>query len=135
MHVGPVPEDLRTRARAVAEVDAAYLASVREGTTLGEVFAAVDAYARTGFPGEERRHHQGGLAGYEPREALAAAGSTVRIGGRKAFAFNPSVPGAKCEDTVLLDGVVEVLTAIDGWPTIEVEAGGRRWVRPGILEL
>ena len=49
-----------------------------------------------------------------------------------AVAWNPSLPGAKAEDTFLItrDGL-ENLTSDPNWPTVEVE--GRR--RPDLLLL
>jgi hypothetical protein len=52
-----------------------------------------------GSADEWRRHHQGGPTGYEPRDYLATAGSTAFVEERQAFAWNPSVPQLKCEDT------------------------------------
>ena len=43
-----------------------------------------------------------------------------------AFAWNPSAPGAKVEDTVLVtEAGVEVLTVDPAWPAVEF-AGVRR---------
>ena len=54
----------------------------------------------------------------------------------QVFAWNPSITGTKMEDSVLV-GADEnvVLTAIDGWPVIPVEIGGRVYERPAILQL
>jgi Xaa-Pro aminopeptidase len=110
---GPPPEELARLVRAVAEVDAAYLAASQPGATLGEVFAAgADAYAAQGFPDEWRGHHQGGLAGYRGREVFAVPGETTRIPSSAALAWNPSIKGgAKSEDTILVTAEgVEVVT-------------------------
>src|SRR5258705_456881 len=63
----------------------------------------------------------------EDREGDAAA----MLEASQAFAWNPSAPGVKVEDTVVVgrDGV-EVLSRDPAWPT--VEAAGR--IRPAILE-
>ena len=58
-----------------------------------------------------------------------------RIADRQAIAWNPSVPGAKSEDTMLVseDGLQIVTRASTEWPTIDVEADGTIVQRPAIL--
>jgi len=137
VHFGPLPDELRRKAGAVAQIDATFLDATRPGRTLGQVFQrATDAYAETGFPDEWQLHHQGGPAGYEPREYLATPGSQdlVRVG--QVYAWNPSITGYKSEDTILVTGSgIDVLTAIDGWPTIPATVGGMVCERPAILEI
>lgn len=136
VHFGRLPDDLRRKAEAVAQVDAALLAATRPGQTLGQAFhSAQAAYAEMGFPDEWHWHHQGGPAGYEPREVVATPGSEDLIQTGQAFAWNPSIAGTKSEDTVLLGpGGLEVLTAIDGWPVLYRTTGGVDYARPAILE-
>ena len=46
VHFGPLPDELRRKAEAVAQVDATFLAATRPGQTLGQVFGrATAAYA------------------------------------------------------------------------------------------
>ena len=137
VHFGPVPADLARRHQAVAAVDAALIGSTRPGATLGEIFAAAQqAYADAGFGDEWRRHHQGGSIGYLPREVKAAPGSDVRALAQQAFAWNPSIAGAKCEDTILCtDAGVELLTATGDWPGIPGVWGAATLQRPDILVL
>ncbi len=137
VHFGRLPDDLRRKAEAVASVDAAFIDATRPGCTLGEVFQhGMKAYAAAGFPDEWRLHHQGGPAGYEPREMIAAPGATDVIQAGQVFAWNPSITGTKSEDTVLIHETgSDVLTAIDGWPTQAVRVNGREYQRPAILEV
>jgi Xaa-Pro aminopeptidase len=125
------PREERERAAAVARVEAAALEASRPGASLGTVFdAVVAAYAREGHPGEEARHHQGGPCGYRSRDALATPGSPEVLAGDGAVAWNPSLPGAKIEDTVVVrPRGVEILTCDPRWPTAEV--AGR--ARPEVL--
>ncbi|MDY7231012.1 M24 family metallopeptidase [Hyalangium rubrum] len=116
----------------VARVEAAAFRASRPGTTLGEVYAAmVQAYAACGHPGAEVYHHQGGSCGYLSRDDVAVPSSQVVLQPRNAMAWNPSLPGAKIEDTVVLGdgGGLENLTVDPRWPTFTVE--GR--VRPDLL--
>jgi Xaa-Pro aminopeptidase len=137
IHFGALPEELRRKAEAVARVDATLIASTRPGTGLSKVFQhGVNAYAFAGFPEEWKLHHQGGPAGYEPREFIATPTSrdTVVLG--QAYAWNPSITGTKSEDTIQVgEDDHEILTAIPGWPMIEIEVDGKTYSRPAILEV
>jgi Xaa-Pro aminopeptidase len=97
--------DLARRIEAVSDVQAAMHAATRPGTTLGEVVGAAQAaYGDTGFADEWRDHHQGGTIGYRSREIVAIPGDPTVIEPGMAFAWNPSIAGAKAEDTMILDG-------------------------------
>jgi hypothetical protein len=55
-------------------------------------------------------HHQGGLTGYASREVIATPSSREIIQAGHAFAWNPSITGAKAEETfVLLESGAEVV--------------------------
>ena len=128
--------ELEDRQQALAHIDAAVNLSTRPGRTLGELFFILQgAYADHGFDGEWRHHHQGGPTGYLNREAVAYPGSDVKVRSTQAFAWNPSLPGCKSEDTVLCSaGGVEVLTApSDEWPTVLGRFNGQELARPAIL--
>jgi Xaa-Pro dipeptidase len=131
---GPPPEELGRLTRATAEIDAAFIAASRPGSTLAEVFAAgAESYAAQGFPEEWRLHHQGGLTGYRGREVFAVPDEQTRIPASAALAWNPSITGgAKSEDTVLAsDAGVEVVTRTRDLG--EIDTAGLP--RPGIVEL
>jgi antitoxin VapB len=127
VHFGPLPDELKQKAAACAKVDAAFIRSTRPGKTLGEIFEnAVTAYAAQGFPGEWQKHHQGGAAGYEPREYLALPASADRVSIGQAYAWNPSITGYKSEDTILVgDDHNQILTEIPGWPVTVVDGIAR----------
>ncbi len=137
VHFGPLAEKLRRKAEAVARVDAILIASTRPGQNLGAIFQqAVDAYSKVGHPDEWHLHHQGGPAGYEPREYIATPSSTEQVKAGQAYAWNPSITGTKSEDTMLIgEEGLEVLTAIPGWPVMQVEVDGLTLERPAILEV
>jgi len=106
--VGPTPAGVD----ACSVVLAGLRDATRPGRTLGEVFAdGVALYESVGYPGEWQHHHQGGITGYRSREVVATPGSDVEVKVGMAFAWNPSVPGAKAEETFLLtDTGPDVLT-------------------------
>jgi len=130
---GPLSPPLREAHERLLRVDAAFAHATAPGRTVGEAFAAgVAAYGANGFaPDEWRLHHQGGPTGYEPRDYLATAGAAPRIEPRQAFAWNPSAPSLKSEDTILaLPGGPEILTVDPAWPSATVEG----LPRPLVLE-
>ncbi len=122
------PAWLTERHHAAARVHSTALAATRavgtRGGTAGEVFEAIqDAYAAVGHPDEWRRHHQGGAGGYATREWIATPDSEAPVTLPMGYAWNPTVQGAKCEDTVLVtDDGVETLTRTGEWPTTAVAA-------------
>jgi len=132
VHFGRLPEEIQQKAQAVAQIDAAMIAATRPGRSLGEIFQiAMNGYARAGYPDEWRLHHQGGPAGYEPREYVARPGATEKVSVGQVYAWNPSIRGAKSEDTILVgESGNEILTAIPGWPTVKVDGQIKR---PAIL--
>ena len=121
----------------MAQVDANFNAATRPGRKLCDIFdVAVESYRALGFADEWRLHHQGGLAGYEPREIVATPQSQYEVALGQAYAWNPSITGTKSEDTILVgERENEILTAIPGWPAIKVEVDGCTLERPAILEL
>jgi Xaa-Pro aminopeptidase len=128
----PTAEERRLSAD-VARVEAAALDASTPGAGVAEVLEeVVRAYAAVGHAGEERRHHQGGPCGYLSRDVIARPGGRERLAADGAVAWNPSLPGAKIEDTmlVLADGALEALTEDPRWPARAV--AGRR--RPDVLE-
>lgn len=136
VYFGELPEVLRRKAEATALVDATLIAATRPGATIGDVFEqGVQAYAAAGFPDEWRLHHQGGLAGYEGREIFATPGLAKPVQLGQAYAWNPSITGAKSEDTILVGAEGnQVLTQIEGWPRREILIGDQAIQRPEILE-
>ena len=135
VHFGPLPGEGRHKAEAVARVDAEMISATRPGQSLKYIFQrTVKAYADSGFPDEWRLHHQGGPVGYEPREYVATPDSTETVAVGQAYAWNPSITGAKSEDTFLVgENGNEILTAIPGWPVIKVDVNGQTLERPAIL--
>jgi Xaa-Pro aminopeptidase len=148
------PDWLDERHAAAQRVEASALAATRrvatsadpsdsnptgidEFGTAGEVFDAIrDAYAEVGYPEEWREHHQGGATGFAGREWFATPDSGAPVVAPAAYAWNPTVEGAKSEDTaVVTEEGVEVLTATGDWPTTTVSVEDVAVERPDVLEL
>ncbi|MFN8412693.1 MAG: M24 family metallopeptidase [Anaerolineales bacterium] len=136
VYFGKLTDEIRRKSEAVARIDAEMIVATRPGSTLGEVFRkAQEVYASVGFADEWQLHHQGGSAGYAPREFTATPTSTERIFAGQAFAWNPSITGSKSEDTILIgEHSNEIITEIAGWPTIDIKVGEQVIKRPAILE-
>jgi Xaa-Pro aminopeptidase len=119
------PEWLQARHDAAGRVAATAVAATaeeaHEGGTAGDVFTVIqESYAAVDEPGEWREHHQGGAIGYGSREWIATPDASMPVSRPMTYAWNPTVRGAKAEDTVLVtDDEVEVLTVTGDWPTTE----------------
>jgi Xaa-Pro aminopeptidase len=109
--------------QSLLAVEAAVLDATTPGAGLAEAFAALQgAYPANGFAADEwRNHHQGGPTGYFGRDPKVTPSSGGVIAEHQAFAWNPSAPGLKAEDTVLATSAgIELLTHDPVWPTVSV---------------
>ncbi|HOJ32523.1 MAG TPA: hypothetical protein PKY35_09980 [Candidatus Hydrogenedentes bacterium] len=125
----------------ICGVDALVQEATLPGKTLGDVFAACQqAYPALGFSVNEwHHHHQGGATGYAGRTCKGAPGESFPIVDPQwskdvknvlgeevpfgmAFAWNPSAPGVKSEDTFILlpDGTKEIVTATPMLPQVDL---------------
>lgn len=134
------PSWLEERQQAAARVETSAIASTREHLGTGrarDVFASVqDAYESVGHPGEWKYHHQGGASGYRSREWIATPDNPTKIEGPLVVAWNPTIAGAKSEDSVLVaEDTLEVITQTGDWPTQSVQSvdGSLTVDRPAIL--
>lgn len=119
--------------KKLLEVECVAFEETKKGKSLGEVFQYIQkAYENIGYEGEWKQHHQGGMTGYLAREYRADETSCIPIKCNQVFAWNPSISGAKCEDTILTkqNGEIEILTPCSReWPTVKI----KDWVRPDVL--
>jgi len=134
---GNISEDLKNRTEACARVNARILSATKLNATGAELYKiAADAYAEENYAGEENLHHQGGAAGYKTRDWVAHPKSAETVKNKQAFAWNPSITGTKCEETVIVrEDEIELLTATPNFPQIAVEIEGHEFLSPGILSL
>jgi len=136
-HFGPLSDELRKKHDAVVEVDTVFIAESRPDSVIGDILSkAQNMYAEKGFPGEWTFHHQGGPAGYAPRDYVATPGNTGKVLKPQALAWNPSIKGTKSEDTIITtNDRPEIITGTPDWPMISVLYKGEAWERPDILVL
>src|SRR3712207_6703876 len=94
--------------------------ATRPGRTLADAFQdCQDFYDEAGFRDGWTLHHQGGMTGYASREIIATPQTHQQIQVGQAFAWNPSITGAKAEEPfVLTESGPEVITRMpkrEGW--------------------
>ncbi|MFH1073655.1 MAG: M24 family metallopeptidase [Candidatus Firestonebacteria bacterium] len=133
---GEVSPEMKRKHAAVLKVDAVFNLNTKSGLTIGEVFRkGQTAYKEAGFEKEWMLHHQGGPTGYNEREFVGTPDNKEVIQGNMAFAWNPSITGTKCEDTLILrkNGKVEIITPTPKWPMMEIKVGKEKLERPDIL--
>ncbi|MDB5085603.1 MAG: creatinase [Bacilli bacterium] len=127
VHFGPMDDEIKQKAAAVRRIDANLTAHTEAGQVYSDLFnRLVQWYGEAGYPEEWKNHHQGGLAGYLPREERLLPGSPSVIKQNQLFAWNPSLPGAKSEDTLLVtDNGPEILTSWGNFPHEEISLNGK----------
>jgi Xaa-Pro aminopeptidase len=137
VHFGEPGPELIKKHKAACTVDATLILNSRAGAATGEVLQkSIDAYRALGFPDEWQLHHQGGPTGYDGRYYRVAPGEQRAIQHNQAVAWNPSIAGAKSEDTILCTSEpAEVLTPCHQWPTTQYEHAGMAISRPDIFVL
>jgi Xaa-Pro dipeptidase len=135
VHFGPMPAALAANFEKAARINAELLHATRAGVTSADLYAvAARGYAAAGLPDEITKHHQGGACGYLERDWLATPKGTQKVDAVQAFAWNPSLQGAKAEDTALLhNGAIEILTATPDLPVIETTVGGKVYRSAGVF--
>lgn len=135
VHFGKLPEEIAKKHSAVQKIDAAFILSTVPKALVKEAFQnGVDKYKEMGFPDEWQNHHQGGLAGYNSREFRGTFVCDEIVAENQVYAWNPTIAGAKSEDTVLItENGPEVLTISAYYPQTSVEYKGKTINRAGIL--
>jgi Xaa-Pro aminopeptidase len=99
----PDPETLRRQGACEEILRRMREEAAHEGRTLAQAFEDCRRfYAEVGFPEGWRDHHQGGMTGYASREVIANPEARQEIREGQAFAWNPSLQGAKAEETFML---------------------------------
>jgi antitoxin VapB len=135
IHFGKPSAELVKAFDGAASINAALLHATRNGAASSDIFAAAkQAYGAAGDAAEIERHHQGGACGYAERDWVVTPAGKEHVVAPQAFAYNPSMRGAKAEDTVVLsDGKIEVLTETPNLPVIDTEIEGVHYRSAGLL--
>lgn len=135
VHFGAVPRDLQRRYEVAARVDATLISATVPGAKVKDILGrGIEAYEELGFPNEWKNHHQGGLAGYASREYRATPVSEETVAEGQAYAWNPTVAGAKSEDTILVENNgLRVITVSGNFPLKKIDSQGFAIERPDIL--
>lgn len=128
------------RQERLLSVEANIFQHMLPGTPLRDILDVIKrSYKENGFSHNQwALHHQGGAAGYAGRDPRATPNSDDIVHLDQAFAWNPWVPGAKVEDTILLRGekssgeetCIDILTEDPRWPTTTING----YQRPVPLE-
>jgi Xaa-Pro dipeptidase len=127
-------EEMVQKHTKCAMVNAAFLSGIKIGNTVRNIYEkGLGEYARQGYPLEHKEHHQGGLTGFIPRELRANTGSAHLVRKDEAYAFNPTIQGAKCEDTVLVtENGIEVMTYTGNYAYVTCDIDGEEFVMPTV---
>jgi Metallopeptidase family M24 len=130
---GSESSEHKKRYTRLLEVEKIILDYTQHGIIVSELFRELQAaYVKAGREAAWSEHHQGGPTGYNTRDFIATPAETRMLVDGSTYAWNPSLPGVKVEDTILLlNDKLEILTEDLRWPSREV--GGR--MRPEVLEL
>ncbi|WP_406678000.1 M24 family metallopeptidase [Moorella sp. ACPs] len=137
VHFGSVPRILSERFQEVNTILARLINATTPGKPVKEIFSlAMQTYAELGYPHEWQSHHQGGPIGYDTREYLASPECDDIVLPAQGFAWNPTLPGVKAEDTILVsEAAQEILTVSKDWPTQIIKADRGNLEMPDILTL
>jgi len=136
VHFGAVPPDLAASFTAAARIHSELLHSTRPGATSAQLFdVAHKAYLAAGADEEIELHHQGGPCGYAEREWVITPAGNEAVTLPQAFAYNPSLRGAKVEDTAIVTAdAVDILTDTPTLPVIETVIDGEVYHSAGVLQ-
>ena len=137
VHFGKVPADLQKRYEDTVYVDCAFMAATIPGRPAADAFkAGLAAYAEKGYPEEYRLHHQGGSIGYMGRDYKVTHNTKEIVQENQGFTWNPSITGAKSEDTMIATSAGPVIVSEPVfYPAMIVRKDGYTFRRPAILEL
>ncbi|WP_245807693.1 M24 family metallopeptidase [Halobacillus massiliensis] len=135
VHFGDLSRELQVHKEKAARIDAVMNNATMPGVTAGEVIrAGISQYEKEGFPNDWKLLHQGGLTGYSSREFLADPETPAKIEVNQAYAWNPSLPGVKSEDTILVkEEGIDFLTHTNRWVYQNITVDQKIYKRPDIL--
>lgn len=135
IHFGPLTKELKDKYNALKNIESIFLDNSRPGNNLGEIFSkSIKQYEKVGYPTEWEKHHQGGLTGYNSREIIANQNMDYVLSENQALAWNPSITGAKIEDTCIIKrDNLDIITETGNWEYDELIIQNKKILRPKIL--
>lgn len=135
VHFGPLSEELNNKYKVLQDIEKIFLDNSQPGNSLKDIFRnSIKQYEKVGYPEEWKKHHQGGLTGYNSREIIADFDTDYIIKENQAFAWNPSITGTKIEDTFLLkNDSLESITETGNWDYNTITIQNKKTLRPNIL--
>lgn len=135
VHFGSLSKELKEKYENVQKVEKTFLENTIPGMRISDIFEkGVESYKKNGYPEEWKKHHQGGITGYSPREIIANYNTDYKVKENNVFAWNPSITGTKIEDTYFINGNdLMVITHTDNWNYKKMEINNEIIKRPSIL--
>lgn len=137
VHFGELPEELRRKNEALLNIEARLILNTRPGRKIVDIFSQHrENFARFGFSNEWQKLHQGGSTSYRIRDIKATLDTpaTEVVMVNQVYAWNPSITGIKCEDTIaVLQTKNEILSEDPNWPLIEIDVDGTAIKRPRLM--
>lgn len=137
VYFGKVPKELQKKQEIVNLLEAKLCFNTLPGIMLKDLFKiGKNFYKELGYPDEWQNHTLGGIVGYKPREFLINALNTIKINKNNIISWNPTINGAKAEDTILVEeNKISQLTIDKRWPCSEYHIDNMIFFKPKILEL
>ncbi|WP_312433612.1 M24 family metallopeptidase [Lacrimispora sp.] len=133
--IGEPSIDLKKKFHALAAVEFSFIKETKAGNSLGNIIKkAIQTYQDIGFSEQWNFHHQGGITGFMARECKPWITSDELVQNNQAFSWNPSIVGAKIEDTILVNNnKTEILTYTGEFKYVEYNDSGNVIKIPDIL--
>ncbi len=130
-----ISKELNNKKNTTLLIDTMMIKNTIPGQRLNNIFnKVVKMYEENGYKDEWKKHHQGGLTGYNSRELKADFNTDFKVKENQVYAWNPSITGYKSEDTILVGSKEnKILTIIDEFPKIEINYNGNKVLRNDIL--
>ena len=137
VYFGKTPDELVKRQNAVNYMEAFYWHQLKVGANLKDIFnLGKDMYEKLDFKDEYKKHTQGGLVAYTAREIYADEIHDCFLKENNLMGWNPTVPGAKAEDMILIKkDKIEQLSIDKRWTYQNIVIENKEYLKPLILEI
>ena len=118
-------------------MDASFILNTKMGMKIADIFQnAIGVYKKVVYPDEWKLYHQGGATSYETRDYMVTPDSSQIVQPNQVFAWNPSIRGAKSENTILItEKGYEIISDDLDWPKIKMNYKDEKVFRPDIWQI